>query len=310
MPDILHQELVELQSGALRLLLSPSFGGSILRFDWAAGGKCASILRPWKAPSANILEVGSFPLVPFVNRIRAGSFRFRDRLIKIAPNLAREQCPLHGHGWLGAWTVDGAADSSAALSFRHQPDEWPWAYTARQLIVLKDDELSIVLSCLNTSKEPMPCGLGQHPYFECGPNTRIQAQVENVWTIDDNVLPVQRIAASGRFDLRDRMVCNQGLDHGFDGWSGKARLTDAAWPFEITVSSPTARFLHLYSPKGGGICAVEPVTHANTAFNEPESTWSDLGPVVLEDGDQMTLEMRIKVSTPQNPRYRSNAAHG
>jgi aldose 1-epimerase len=296
MPDILQHELVELQSGALRLLLAPSFGGSILRFDWMAGGKCTPILRPCGMQASNILEAGSFPLVPYVNRIRGGSFGFRGQLIKLAPNLVGDQSPLHGQGWLSAWAVDDAAEKSVALSYRHEPGEWPWAYTARQLITLRDDELSVALSCLNNSKEPMPCGLGHHPYFACGPNTRVQSPVENVWTIDDNVLPVKRIAASGRFDLRDRAVCGQGLDHGFDGWSGKARLTDPAWPLEIAVSSPTARFLHVYSPRGGGACAIEPVTHANAALNEPESTWPELGPVVLEPGCQMSVEMRIRIS--------------
>lgn len=296
MPDVM-QDQITLRSGELRLLLSPSLGGSIARFDSMVDGKCTPILRPSNPRSANILEVGSFPLVPFVNRIRGGSFQFRDRLIRLSPNLAGDQSPLHGHGWLNAWTVEATPRNSAALSFRHEPGEWPWAYTARQLFTLKHDELSVVLTCLNTSHEPMPCGLGHHPYFECGPKTRIETHVEHVWTIDDDVLPVERIAASGRFDLRDRAICDQSLDHGFGGWSGHATLTDPGWPFQITVSSPTARFLHLYSPIGGGICAVEPVTHANAAFSGPESTWPELGPIVLEPGNQMTLQMRIKIRT-------------
>ena len=43
----------------------------------------------------------------------------------------------------------------------------------------------------------MPCGLGQHPYFPCGPETRIDTQVADVWTIDEHVLPVEKVPADG-----------------------------------------------------------------------------------------------------------------
>ena len=155
------------------------------------------------------------------------------------------------------------------LSFRHEAGEWPWDYEARQEFTLDERGLSIRLTCRNASGEPMPCGLGQHPYFPCGPETRIDTEVTHVWTIDEHVLPVERVPADGRFDLRDRPVCGQDLDHGFGGWSGEARMSDPSWPYEIRLSSPEARFFQLYSPAAGGIFVAEPVTHANAALNAP-----------------------------------------
>ncbi len=49
----------------------------------------------------------------------------------------------------------------------------------------------------------MPCGLGQHPYFDCGPQTRIDTHVDCAWTIDANVLPVAKVAPEGRYDLQE-----------------------------------------------------------------------------------------------------------
>ena len=46
----------------------------------------------------------SFPLVPFVNRIRGGRFTFRGREVRLAPNMAGDPSPLHGQGWLNPWT--------------------------------------------------------------------------------------------------------------------------------------------------------------------------------------------------------------
>ena len=128
------------------------------------------------------------------------------------------------------------------------------------------------------------------------PTTRIDTQVTHAWTIDEHVLPVAKVPASGRFDLRDRAVCGQGLDHGFGGWGGSARMTDPAWPFDLELSSPTARFFQLYSPASGGIFVAEPVTHANAALNAPEAEWAELGLRVLEPGEAMSLDMRLEVS--------------
>jgi aldose 1-epimerase len=191
--------------------------------------------------------------------------------------------------------VESATDSQATLHFRHAAGEWPWDYEARQHFSLDPRGLSIRLSCRNLSREPMPCGLGQHPYFECGPETRIDTQLTHVWTIDEQVLPVEKIAAVGQFSLEDRLVCGQGLDHGFGGWSGRARLSDPDWPFELVMSSPNAGYFQLYSPAEGGIFVAEPVTHANAALNAPENEWAELGMQVLDPGEELHLDMRLGV---------------
>jgi aldose 1-epimerase len=239
--------------------------------------------------------MGSFPLVPYVNRIRAGRFTFRGRTVELAPNMVGDPSPLHGQGWLNPWTVESASAAEAVLGFTHSAGEWPWDYEARQQFSLDARRLSVRLSCRNLSEAPMPCGLGQHPYFECGPDTRIDAQLTHVWTTDENVLPVAKIPAEGRFALEDRLVCGQGLDHGFRGWSGLARMSDPAWPFDLEMSSPNARYFQLYSPAEGGIFVAEPVSHANAALNAPESEWEELGMRVLEPGEEMHLDMRLDV---------------
>jgi aldose 1-epimerase len=142
----------------------------------------------------------------------------------------------------------------------------------------------------------MPCGLGQHPYFHCTGETRLDTEVRHVWTIDEKVLPVDKVPAAGRFDLRDRLVCGQGLDHGFAGWGRHARIADPSLPFTIAMSSPDADFFQLYSPAEGGLFVAEPVSHANAALNQPEEEWAKLGLRVLGPGEEMSLTMRLDVS--------------
>jgi aldose 1-epimerase len=287
---------IDLARGAYRLRLAPARGGGIASFDCCAvsGGKIP-IFRPLDEADEAPVALASFPLVPFVNRVRGGTFDFRGRRVTLERNLIPDPSPLHGQGWLAAWEVECASDAAAELVYRHPPGEWPWAYEARQKFALDDKGLSVDLSCTNRSDEPMPCGLGHHPYFPCTPQTRIDTQVDSVWEIDEQVLPVAKLPATGRYDLADRLVCGQGLDHGFGGWGGRAVISDPALPFRIEMSSPDARFFQLYSPASGGLFVAEPVTHANAALNEPEESWEELGLRVLDSGESMSLTMRVDV---------------
>jgi aldose 1-epimerase len=287
--------IVKLAAGPLELWLAPGKGGSIARFDRVEGDARTALLRGSDGVPADILDAANFPIVPFVNRIRGGRFEFRDREIGLAPNMPGDPSPLHGQGWRASWTVETASDETAELRFLHEEGEWPWAYEARQSFTLDGGGVDVRLACRNMSREPMPCGLGQHPYFPCNAQTRIDTEVSHVWTIDEQVLPVEKVPATGRFALRDRAVCGQDLDHGFAGWSGSARIRTPGENFEIILSSPQARFFQLYSPPGGGLFVAEPVTHANGAMNAPEEEWTELGFRVLEPGEEMVLDMRLDV---------------
>lgn len=284
-----------LRSGPLELGLSPSIGGAISAFAWIADGLRTPILRDCHSPLENVLDAACFPLVPYVNRIRGGCFTFRGREVRLAPNMPGDPSPLHGQGWTSAWRVEDSSEAEAALVFDHEPGEWPWAYTARQHFRLTGDTLCLTISCTNMSDEPMPCGLGIHPYFNCGAGTRIQTSVEDVWTVDADVLPVAREPAVGRYAIGDSPVCGRGLDNGYGGWSGRALLCDDAWPFELVLSSRQARYFQLYSPTEGGIFVAEPVTHANAALNASEAQWASLGIQVLGPQQSLVLDSRIEV---------------
>jgi aldose 1-epimerase len=252
-------------------------------------------LRKCNTPIQKVLDADCFPLVPYVNRIRGGCFTFRGRTVKLKPNMAGDPSPLHGQGWLNPWDVERHDEAAAVLVYRHEAGEWPWSYEARQEFALDEHGLSIHVTCRNADRQPMPCGLGVHPYFPCGPNTRLDTEVACAWTVDENVLPVAKVPAEGRYDLKNRLVCGQSLDNGFGGWGGEARMRDPDWPYELRLSSPQARFFQLYSPPESGIFVAEPVTHANAALNHPESEWPELGMRALDANEAMSLDVRLDV---------------
>src|SRR5205085_895702 len=141
------------------------------------------IFRPATAQSlaaTDPLGLGSFPLVPFAGRIAEGQFDFAGRQIRLPPNLAGETDAIHGQGWRNPWQVAGHETSTAALVFDHPAGAWPWDYRAEQTFTLRPNALIQRLSVTNTSREPMPAGLGVHPYFPRDHETRLQAEVTGV----------------------------------------------------------------------------------------------------------------------------------
>lgn len=289
------EESVTLSSGRLKLELSPATGGAISAFEWIDGDEVRPILRKSPSPLERIIDASCFPLVPYVNRIRGGEFSFGEVRVRLAPNMAGDPSPLHGQGWLGSWEVENAGEQQADLEFHHARGEWPWDYEARQSFQLDDGGFSVTISCRNLGPGAMPCGLGLHPYFPCGAETRIDTDVRIAWTIDGKVLPVEKVPAQGRYDLKNRLVCSQGLDNGFGGWGGEARMSDPDWPYEVRMLSKDVGFFQLYSPESGGTFVAEPVSHANAALNAPEADWKELGIKILEEGQEMKLSMRIDV---------------
>jgi aldose 1-epimerase len=284
-----------LRAGELEVQLPPAIGGSIARFDRRVGERVQPLLRAADADSSDVLEAACFPLVPFANRIRNGAFTCDGREIRLSPNMAGDPSPLHGQGWLAAWDVIDAGEAHAILSFHHAAGQWPWNYEATQSFALDPQGLSIALSCRNLSRERMPCGLGFHPYYPCTSETVLDTEVASAWTIDAAVLPVANVPATGRYDLRARRICGQGLDNGFDGWGGTATIT---WPGEdasLRLSSADAGRFQVYSPAEGGLFVAEPVQNANAALNAPQSEWPSLGITLLEQGQSAVLHARVEV---------------
>lgn len=288
--------MLELTSGPLHLTLLPECGGSIGRFDAWHRGERFPILRPAADNAGHALECGCFPLVPFSNRISGGTFIWNEEQIILEPNMKGDPSPLHGQGWLAAWQVESSRPDHAALVYRHAADEWPWNYEARIDYHLLADRLVSTLSCRNLSLGTMPCGLGFHPYFMCDAATHLETDGVHVWTVDEHVIPVERIPATGRFAL-DGPVCGRDLDNGYDGWSGVARIRQPGHPFDIQLSSPGVHYFQLYSPAAGGIFAAEPVTHANDALSRSDKERAMLGIRALGSGEEMSLSMDLVIES-------------
>jgi aldose 1-epimerase len=279
-----------LRSGPLGVVLVPAVGGSIARFWWEEGDRSVELLRP--APAVALRDrdpwaMGSFPLVPWSNRIREGRFTFRSRTVHLPPSRPRDRHTIHGHGFRATWAVLEARPTLAVLEHRHAPDAWPWAYRAVQRVALTGTTLELELRLTNESPTVMPAGLGWHPYFPRTRETTLTASVAGLWLTDAEILPVACVVPPPDHDPgRGLPVDRVALDNAFVGWNGRA---DVLWPdrgarLRLEAQAPLGTLV-VYTPPGQPFFCAEPVSHITDAFNLAAAGQADTGMLSLESGE-------------------------
>ena len=152
------------------------------------------------------------------------------------------------------------------------------------------------MSLTNRGPEPMPFGLGHHPYFGGRDQALLSAEVDGVWLPDDLNVPrqLEPVPVELGFRLR-RPVDELVLDHVFQGWSGKARIDwpEAGRALEITADE-LYRHLVVYVPPGQTFFCVEPVSMIGDGFNLMEEGVAGTGVRVLGPGESMRGSMYFR----------------
>ncbi len=285
-------KLIELRDAFASVAIAPEVGGSLSWFRWTAGDKVIDWLRPADATALVARDpagMACFPLVPFSNRVRGGRFEFEGQSVQL-PATKQDPHFEHGHGWRQPWTLVSCEASSATLRYRHEPDQWPWRYEARQEISLSGGTLEVRLSLLNLAQTPMPFGFGFHPFFPADGAPRIETEVAAMWEVDAEVLPVRLLRRVDRGQPIN--VAGSNLDNVFSGWSRRAHLV---WPdrrLEIEADAPLD-FLVIYTPAGESYFCAEPVSNATDAFNFSPEQWDETGHRVLEAGEGCSATVRF-----------------
>ena len=123
------------------------------------------------------------------------------------------------------------------------------------------------MSVTNRGPEPMPFGLGHHPYFgdrdqAC---SRPRSAASGCRTTSTCRRQLEPVPVLWGFRLR-RPVDELVLDHIFQGWSGKALIDwpEAGRALEIKADE-LFRHLVVYVPPGQPFFCVEPVSMSATA---------------------------------------------
>lgn len=279
-----------IEADGWRLETRADLGGAIGRLAWHG----EDVLRPTLASAVSPLETACFPLVPYANRVAEGRFAFNGREVRL-PVLAQfHPHALHGDGWLEPWDVVAEGEKSVVMEFVHGGGGWPWPYRASQAITVRDGQLCIALSVRNEADEPMPAGLGLHPYFVASGAARLRFTATGVWTTDPTGIPDQLSYMSEMLDWSRGRRLDQApdIDHCYEGWSGVASIHEHARTILVRASSNASR-AQVYAPQQAGFVCFEPVTHRPDALNARSGECTGLA--ILDPGETLAMEMAISI---------------
>jgi aldose 1-epimerase len=105
---------------------------------------------------------GAYHMAPWCNRLRiADGARVGNRAVELEPNFP-DGSALHGQLFAAPWAID----ADGAFSIRSgSHNGWPWAYTVTLRVSVLGPQLRLDYALRNTSDDPMPAGIGLHPWF-------------------------------------------------------------------------------------------------------------------------------------------------
>lgn len=199
---------------------------------------------------------GSFVMAPWCNRLQSGPLRVRTREIRLRSNFP-DGSAIHGQVYRLPWgrVADGTMRVQAG------GDEWPWEYEVAHLVAVDGPVLRLDQTLTNLSTEPMPAGIGIHPWFVRPALIRIRAAAVYPRNTDAGAEPEP---AAGRFDLRERQAVPDGLDATWTQLG--APPVELSWPSlgvsaTMRVTADTVYIVAATLAEFSAV-AVEPQTHA------------------------------------------------
>ena len=280
---------ITLTQGKFRCDIEPDLGACIAGL-WFGDEALLRSSAPGQIKTAR--EAGSYPLVPFSNRIGHATLTWNGTSHPLVKNFGNEPHAIHGVGWQRPWEVLDESESFALLSYQHKPDaSWPFAFDTSQAFRLTGNELAVTLSITNQSTTATPVGLGWHPYFVKRPGSHVTFAASGRWEMDAAKLPTHRTVSNGL----NADCAALDVDHCFDGWNGELHLRDGK--FNTRVSSSMQRLV-VYTNPAQACIAIEPVSHVNNAIElmaRKVASAEELGVRVLQPGESMSAEMTIRV---------------
>jgi len=257
-----------LSGGAYFAEVLPAAGGRISRLSWAGGGSKIELLVPItvdRYEAHDWPKGGAFPMVPFANRLPAGTVQSGNYGSR--PATGPEGVALHGIAHRRVWRVVALAKNSIEMEYVHSDtQEWRWPWRAKLCLELGDAGATMRMEATNLSSLPAPLALGWHPYF-CVPADFRSADLRF------NASQRQELDACGTamlerplppiFDMSRRST------QFFSGWKGEAEFR-VATGHVLSVSCEGTQQMVIHRPATGDYLCLEPVTEAPGWMGNPQ----------------------------------------
>lgn len=291
---------IELRAGDLTLRVSPEIGGAITAFEREAGGRSAPLLLglPEKQLTPALADrAACFPMLPFANRAPGNVLRVGDTQYPIKPNTA-EPNALHGCAWQRPWWVVRREQQRLELGLEVAPASYAFAFSARQIFSLRAQGLTVTLSLTNTHSQPIPAGLGLHPYFPRGATTKMRFAADRFWLEGPGYLPTESIETPPELDFAEPgSLPVHWRNNCYSGWQGKAEITQPDLGYRLTMTASTLLTdLMLFTPLASPVFALEPQSHTVAATDTTRLVAHAQPLALLQPGESIEASVEFGVS--------------
>ncbi|MBX9625280.1 MAG: aldose 1-epimerase [Gemmataceae bacterium] len=250
-------------------------------------------------------------LFPFPGRMRDGRFTAGGETYQLPLTDSTKTHAIHGFTPRSPWPALGTAQGSQSAAVTGLFDLWDavpggadlWPSHGRLGLTytLRVDRLRVDARVENLGPDPLPFGLGYHPYFRLPGVTDpdvsryvLQANVGRVWEVDADNLPTGATRdVPAELDFRqprplggtalDNVLTGVPTEPGADGLRELAVLSHPDAPGRLRIlADPAFRELVLFTPPHRQAVAVEPYTcsadAANLAARGVDSGWRTVPP--------------------------------
>ncbi|HKI02251.1 MAG TPA: aldose 1-epimerase [Thermoanaerobaculia bacterium] len=279
--------------------------------------------------------IGGAVLIPYANRIRGAlspdgktvETRILGKTVHLPANAGgrrpgAEQYAMHG------LVLDAPMDEvrrrtsdeeDAVVAFLQAGDfggRWPSAAELTFENVLRSDSFNLTIRARNVGSEPLPMGIGWHPYFNLPSGRRGQARMHiparsRALVNDyDEVLPTGEVVpvAGTPYDFSmpgGKPLGNLYLDDCFvdlQGTPGQAVAEvvdgEAAYGLRVVAASPPIRAFQVYGPPEKDFIVLEPQFNWADPFGAQWGPGVDTGMAVLEPGESVVYSARLELFVP------------
>jgi aldose 1-epimerase len=293
--------IYELGNDRVRIEVWPFLGFNCLRWQYRDGDAWRDIL--YTAPDWETNPVptraGHPILFPFPNRLRNGRFTFEGREYQLPLNDSSGPNAIHGFTPRNAWrmveaqrmpdhhSITGEFCLSQDCPGAHEC--WPADARIRITYRLFEHKLRVEAVIDAADGQPMPFGLGYHPYFNFGgllAKWKLCCPTNCLWEAEANLPTVRKLPLPPELDFRneraigdvtlDTLFGDLALEPAGDGLCEVAILSAKGRKHSIHVD-PAFRELLLFTPKHRQAIAIEPYTcitdAANLAANGVDAGW-------------------------------------
>jgi aldose 1-epimerase len=303
------------QTGA-EARIAPAQGANLVGLRLAARGQAHELLTPVPTEAQPRHGYGAPVLFPYPNRVRDARYTWQGREHRLPATPSGHA--IHGLVRDRAFAVEQAtADEGGArlrcvLRAADCPDlaAYPFAFGLALTYTLSAGGLRTQAEVWNEGAEPLPFGIGFHPYFRAPlaadgrrADCRLLLWGPRVWELDGETLPTGRVlSAPPALDARgypalggsvfDTLYTGLALDDpGAATWSG--RYLDPAAGLEVVVTADQAfREAVLFAPTARPVVSIEPYTCATDALNL-QARGIDAGLLRLAPGERWSAGYTI-----------------